>query len=266
MKFNRTILLLLNIIYGAVALAAGPNPPPFPGTQSRTWSTHWNRAKSCSELLGMITEQDAISTRELKDLTYRNLDSALKVIPKVSGDVSPSNLETIPLGTYRLSGPPSPELLEYLPKFRKGNAEVGLHRIKGQWVITISREQRLELEQPLKSIEHTDAVEVDLHSHPGTSQEAKHPSFEDLDMLLSLHSRRIFIATHQGILELVNPPESPVESANQQWSTWVTRQGMNEEAFNREGSWNVLDRFCRERFKMRLIPWSDKSAVAAVLR
>ena len=242
---------------------------------TRPWLSEWNQTTSLSGLMEMITRDSPISTSELKGLAYRHVDSILKILPKHPGSLSPSDLESLSTGTYRLDGPPSFHLLKYLPKFRNESAEVGVHRIKGQWVLTVANGTQLVLEQPLKSIESTDAVEIDIHSHPGEDEDAGHPSFEDLDLLLRIASGHIYISTYVGFIALQKPVlqrdcnnlnDTPPSSANKLWSAWVREQGITEESFNQEGSWNVFDRFCRDTFHMRTIPWSEENSIKSLLR
>lgn len=208
-------------------------------------------------------------TEDVRRLVSRHLDAAIGHLPVLTGSLSLDDLSSLEPGHYVATERLSSKLLSYLPSCRP-DGEVGIVRIGGKRILTVSDVEQVSLPEELASLQGRRLFGLDFHSHPGNDAGSRQPSVFDLSAVECTVDGYAYIACEAGLVEFHRPGPLPggyssTLDSGRAWAHWIREDlKLNEASYNRIGGWELKSRFYEEFFGMHTIPWSDSRKIEKI--
>jgi len=150
-----------------------------------------------------------IPSDELRLVVLENLEDILSSFP----EIDLSNVEEISRledGTYQCKMPPDIPFLKNEKNYTSGDIEMGVFKIKGKWLFTVSHSLVTGLPDYLESIENDGLFDFDGHSHPGGEEEGSEvPGRGDVSKLKNTIDGYCHIMSRKGMKSFCLPHYLP---------------------------------------------------------
>jgi len=219
-------------------------------------------------LFSELSAENALARFKMSVNTRLN---AFQVLP--TEQLSLSILEVLTPGTYRLSQRPSVSLLQQFPEFKRGNAEIGIACLDGNWIMAVGDTDTLRVswDNSVSVFERHHLFQTQMHSQPGSDQRAFQPSDPDLLSLKDTINGVEYLITRAGLITYHMPDRLPggftsLNNLTASWEHWILKDlQLNERKFNKRGGDSWRQEFLEKFFGLRTIPWDSVDEIDQLL-
>jgi hypothetical protein len=219
-------------------------------------------------LLGFGKNKLGAKATEVAKAFVYDIDKLLDY-PRISRELTVSDLEKLSVGIYRLESPPSLKLFQTLVAWgTRPNGDIweaGLRSYRGIWILTITHEPIVKAPADLTVLSYERLVSFDFHTHPSIKEWSHLPSFSDFNMILGTFNQTFYIGSPKGLSVIHSKWGRDIKYEFIDWAEKKGRSLKDPSYLNREWAKDFSD-YLIERGILKLIPWSESAAIAALLK